>query len=578
MTVGLPVAGKTDVRRGTWRLIRDDGRAVIAVVALNCLAAAAGLASPWLLGMIVDRVTTGAEVSTVDKLAAALVGFALTQLLLTRYARYLGHRFGERALARLREQFVGDTLALPTSVVERAGSGDLMTRSSADVATVGATLRDAAPDMFIAALQAIFIFGAVFALHPYLGLCGFLGLAVIAAVNRWYRRRARAAYLAEGEANSLVSQALAETAEGARAVEAFGLQRRRIEVGDRAIAAAVATRMRTLILRMVLFFVVDAAHAMPLAGMLIIGGIFHTADVVSLGAVVAATLYMWQLVEPLDRMFMWLEQLQRSGASLARILGVGAAAVPVASVGAVPAGDRIEVRDVRFAYRPGHDVLRGVDLDIRPGERLAVVGPSGAGKSTLGRLLAGVDPPRTGSVTIGGVPVADLAADELRRRIILVTQEHHVFGGTLRENLAIARPTASDDTMRAALSTVDATWVADLPAGLDTTLGAGGTRLDAAQEQQLALARVVLADPRTVILDEATSLLDPSTARHAERSLAAVLAGRTVIAIAHRLHAAHDADRVAVIDGGVITELGSHDELTAANGSYADLWRTWHSP
>lgn len=232
---------------------------------------------------------------------------------------------------------------------------------------------------------------------------------------------------------------------------------------------------------------------------------------------------------------------------------------------------------MRYAYRPGHDVLHGVDLDVRQGERLAMVGPSGAGKSTLGRLLAGVHGPRTGSVTVGGVPLVELPLGELRGHVALVTQEHHVFRGTLRDNLLIARPDAADPDVRRALEAVDAwEWVAALPRSLDTTVGSGGTAISPAQAQQLALARLVLADPHTLVLDEATSLIDPRAARHLERSLAAVLEGRTVIAIAHRLHTAHDADRVAVVEDGRITELGSHDELVAAGGAYAALWDSWH--
>jgi ATP-binding cassette subfamily C protein len=221
-------------------------------------------------------------------------------------------------------------------------------------------------------------------------------------------------------------------------------------------------------------------------------------------------------------------------------------------------------------------VLHDVDLDVRPGERLAVVGPSGAGKSTLARVLAGLDVPRAGTVTIGGVPVTDLDPPRRRREIALLTQEHHVFLGSLRDNLAFAAPDATDDDMRAALRTVGADWYDDLPDGLATALGDGVRELSAADAQQIALARLVLGDPHTLILDEATAALDPSTARRTERALAAVLTGRTVIAIAHRLNTAHDADRVAVMEAGRVVELGSHHELLAAGGAYAELWRSWH--
>jgi ATP-binding cassette subfamily C protein len=178
---------------------------------------------------------------------------------------------------------------------------------------------------------------------------------------------------------------------------------------------------------------------------------------------------------------------------------------------------------------------------------------------------------------VGGVPVARLPPEELRRQVVLVTQEQHVFADTVRNNLTLARPAATDPELLAALAAVGAHWVAELPDGLDTLLGPSAHRLEPARGEQLALARVVLADPHTLVLDEATALLDPTTARATERALSAVLAGRTVLAIAHRLHTASDADRVAVMEAGRIVEIGSHDELLAAGGAYAALWRTWHT-
>lgn len=572
----LPVADRAQVRAYARRLMLRHPRELALALALHALAAVAGLATPRLLGGLVQDVADGRAGVGVDLIALAIAGFVVTQAVLTRFAVYTSSRLGEKVLAELREDFVDQVLDLPLSTVETAGSGDLITRTSRDVDALSRTVRSAVPETLIALVTGLFVVGAIILVGPVMAVPSLIAVPLLWGSTKWYLARARDGYLREEAAYAEMTGGLAETVDGARTVEALGLQRRRLDRADRDIARSLAAERYTLGLRMVWFPAVEIGYIIPVAATLLIGGLFYIEGWVTLTQVTAATLYVQQLIDPLDRLLSWADELQIGGASMARLLGVATVPEDRTPGTARPAGEELTATDVRYAYREGRDVLHGVDLEVRKGERLAVVGPSGAGKSTLGRLLAGIHGPRTGSVTVGGVPLVDLPIGELRNQVALVTQEHHVFRGTVRENVLIARPEATDADVRHALEAVDAwAWVESLDHGLDTVVGSGGQAISPARAQQLALARLVLADPHTLVLDEATSLIDPRAARHLERSLAAVLAGRTVIAIAHRLYTAHDADRVAVVEDGRITELGSHDELVAAGGSYAALWKSW---
>jgi ABC-type multidrug transport system fused ATPase/permease subunit len=573
----LPVATTAEVRQYARDLLRRHPRALLSALGLHALAAIAGLAMPWLIGELVQAIQHGTTTTTVDKVALAIVGFVTVQSVLTRFAKLSSARLGEQVLAELREDFVDRTLAIPLSTVERAGTGDLLTRTSRDVDALSHSVRFAFPEILVAGVTVVFALGALIIVGPLLALPCLLGVPVLWLGTRWYLRRAPAGYLRESAAYSDLTDGLAETVEAARTVEALGVQRQREERTETDIRRSYAAERYTLFLRTVYFPMMEFGYLLPVVATLLIGGWYYLRGWADLGQVTAATLYVQQLIDPVDRLLSWLDELQVGQASLARLLGVSHTPNDRTESDRRPAGESVDAVDVRFSYVDGRDVLHGISLSVAPGERLAMVGPSGAGKSTLGRLLAGVHGPRTGQVNVGGVPLVELPLTELRRHVALVTQEHHLFLGTLRENTALARPSATDVEVRAALAAVDAwTWVRQLPAGLDTELGSAQRTLSPAQAQQIALARLVVADPHTLVLDEATSLIDPRAARRLERSLAAVLEGRTVIAIAHRLFSAHDADRVAVVEGGRITELGSHDELVAAGGSYAALWRSWH--
>ncbi|HEX5333836.1 MAG TPA: ABC transporter ATP-binding protein [Cellulomonas sp.] len=572
----LPVADGPALRRETRTLLRRHRGALTVVVALHAAAACAGLAGPWLLGRLIDAVAVGTTSSYVDRTVVVLVVAVLAQTVLIRYAQRSAMVLGESVFAELREEFLSTVTRLPLSIVERAGTGDLIARTTTDIDRVQYTVRFGVPRLLVSGATIALTAVAAALTSPLVALGLLAGLPLLLPVARWDLRRAAPAYLRESAAYATLNGTITESVEGARTVDALNLGARRRARVDDDLREAFAAESRTLWLRSILFPGIDASFLLPVVAVLAWGAYLVSTGGATIGAVTTIALYATQIIHPIWELIFWLDEIQVGATSLARILGV-ANVLPDRTAGsAQPSDEHVVAEAVRYAYREGHDVLHGIDLDLVVGERLAVVGPSGAGKSTLGRMLAGIHPPSGGSVTVGGVPLVELPLGDLRGHVALVTQEHHVFVGTVADNLRLARVAADDAELERALRAVDAwEWVDALPDGLGTGVGSGGVALTPAQAQQLALARLVLLDPHTLVLDEATSLLDPRAARHLERSLSAVLAGRTVVAIAHRLHTAHDADRVAVVDGGRIVEIGSHDELVAAGGDYAALWRSW---
>lgn len=572
----LPVADMASVKAHTRATLLRHRRRLVSVVALHALAATASLAAPRIIGELVDGVTHGITGARVDRLAVILAVAVVVQTLVTWAARRSSFILGETIFADLREEFLDRVVALPLSTVERAGTGDLVSRTTNDVEALSWVVRFGIPSLFVAVVT-LLIYGTAALLTGWqVALAMLAGVPMMWASTRRYLRYAPDGYLRERATYAVLNGVVTENVEGARTVDALRLGARRRARVDEAITSSMAAETYTLGLRVRWFPSVEFAYIAPIAVTLVWGGWLVSAGQTSIGVVTAVALYVQQLADPLDELLSWLDEIQVGATSLARVIGIAEVPPDRVATDEVPDGQDLLVSGARYAYRAGRDVLRGVDLDLRPGERLAIVGPSGAGKSTLGRLLAGIDGPSAGRVSVGGVRLVDLDLDRLRGEVALVTQEHHVFVGTLAENLRLAKPDASDAELLEVMAAVDAhDWVAALPGGLGTVVGSGGHVLSEGQSQQLALARLVLRDPHTLVLDEATSLLDPRAARHLERSLAAVVSGRTVVAIAHRLHTAHDADRVAVVEDGQITEIGSHDELVAADGPYAALWRSW---
>lgn len=572
----LPIATAAQTRRAALALARPRWIAVVAGVAL-LLATAAGLAIPALLGHIVDLVGEPGADADLTGAALLLLLAAVVQGGLTAIGQALVARLGEGALALLRERVVERVLTLPLARIERAGSGDLVSRVSDDVAEIAEAVRQALPRMASSALIVGLTVVGLAVLDWRLALAGLLAVPIQAHTLRWYLGRSAPVYAAERRAAAARAQQLLDSVSGAGTVRAFGLGPAHVARVERRSLDALGFTMTAVGLITRFFARLNLAELIGITAILATGFALVRADAITVGAATAAALYFIRLFDPINVLLVLVDDAQRAGASLSRLVGIVTLDVPAEPTAPPrPADASIVLEGVRHAYVEGHDVLGGIDLTIAPGERVALIGASGAGKTTLARVVAGIQPPTGGLVLLGGVALAQLGRAATARTVGLVSQEVHVFAGALADDLRLVRPAAVDDELVAALARVGALeWVRALPDGLDTLVGDGGATLTAEQAQQLALARIVLADHPIVILDEATAEAGSSGARTLERAAAAALEGRTAIVVAHRLTQAASADRVVVLEAGRIAEAGAHAELVAAGGPYAALWSAW---
>ncbi|NDU71860.1 ATP-binding cassette domain-containing protein [Actinomadura sp. DSM 109109] len=573
----LPVASGARVRALLGELLRPHRGLAVAAAAVMAAATAAGMVTPPLLGKVVDLVAEHRPPDAVTPVIALLAAVAVVQGLATAWGLTLVARLGETVLARLRERFVERALHLPLAQVERSGSGDLVARVTGDVALVAEAVRRALPEL-VRSLLAILLTLAGLAVLDWRFLAAVLLVAPVQAYTaRWYVRRAVPLYAEQRVANGAQQQQLLDSVGGAATVRALRLEDEHERLVARRSSAVVDLTMRGVTLVLRFYMRLHVAEYTGLAAVLVTGFLLVRGGSASVGTATAAALYFHNLFTPMNTALALLDDAQSAAAGLARLTGVADRPAPEPPGRLRPRDASVTATGLGHAYLPGRPVLHGVDLDVRPGERVALVGASGAGKTTVARLVAGVHRPSAGRVLIGGVDLADLGRAAAGRAVALVTQEVHVFAGPLADDLRLARPGATAAELSEALAAVGALeWVRALPAGLDTVVGEGGHRLGGAQAQQLALARLILADPPVAVLDEATAEAGSSGARELERAAGRALAGRTALIVAHRLTQAASADRVVVMEDGRIVECGAHEDLRAAGGRYAALWRAWH--
>ncbi|MBP2337651.1 ATP-binding cassette subfamily C protein [Saccharothrix coeruleofusca] len=567
----LTTASTARVRAAVGELLRPRRGLAWAALAVLVAGTAVGLATAPLLGHVVDLVGAGSPADALTWPVVALAVVAAVQGVAVAAGTSLVARLGEGALADLRERFVERALHLPLERVEQAGAGDLTARVTRDVQVIADAVRNALPVMARSALTIALTVVGIAVLDWRFLIPVLLAAPIQAHTVRWYGGRAVRLYAAQRVAVGAQQQQLLDSIGGASTVRAFNLAERHVERVRARSSAAVDLALRGIRLLTRFYGRLNLAEFIGLAGVLVTGFLLVGNGSASVGTATAAALYFHGLFNPINAALALADDAQAASASLARLVGVADEPLPDTSGAVRPANTAIAVSGVEHSYVDGHPVLRGVDLELAPGERVALVGASGAGKTTLAKLIAGVHRPTAGVIRLGGVEL-----DRAVRSVALISQEVHVFAGPLAEDLRLARPSATDEEITGALELVGALgWVRALPSGLATVVGEGGHRLTVAQAQQLALARLVLADPPVAILDEATADAGSAGARELEAAAARALDGRTGLLVAHRLTQAASADRVVVLADGRVVESGTHADLLAAGGRYAQLWAAW---
>ncbi|UVY84114.1 ABC transporter ATP-binding protein/permease [Brachybacterium sp. NBEC-018] len=575
----LPIAGRRETARTAARLLGRRRLPLAGTTVLLLAGASASLVIPPALGRIVDLAAEGQGLRPVLLVCLLVLAAGLVAAAATWWGGRLLVACLQDALAELREEVMEAALGLDAGRVEGAGSSDVVSRVTGDVEAVTEAASGVLPRVIGAAFTIALTAVGLAALDPWLAGAALLAVPLQVLTTRGFLRRSRPLYVRIRHEEAARGQAIIETVAGSWTVRAHDHAEDRLQlIADRSIAA-VRTGLEQASARNRFYAGLNAAELIGLAAVLAAGFLRVGPDGITVGAVTAAALFFHRLFGPIGSLLTSIDDLQRAQAGLERLVGV-LAARPDRPAGREIEGARVEVSALAFSYpgagpagTPGHRrALDGVDLDLPAGSTTVLVGASGSGKSTLARIVAGSLDAEAGTVRIGGQD-ARAARHRGRPAVLLVSQEAHLFTGSIAENLRLARPEASPEELRGALAAVGARWALG-DGDVGDLSGPPPADLDEARIQQIALARVLLADPAVVVLDEATA--EAGADGTLDRAVAAVTAGRTAVVVAHRLRHAEQADLVVVMEDGRAVETGTPGALVRGDGPFAVLWEAWH--
>jgi len=569
-----------DIGRRTLRLLRPWRGRLVAVSLFILVQAALMTAGPALISYGIDEGVSKGDVDTVTLASLLFVAAAAGAYVFARAAIYGVSQVGEAFLLDLRSRVFHHIMGLSMGFFDRTRTGVLVSRMTADVEALQDLISQGLAVFVVSGVLVIGTLVAMFLLSWQLGLVVLLMSPILIVATVWYRRMSSRAYLRVRDRVGGTLTALQEGLAGVRVIQAFDQTER--TVGDFIDTSREQYRTSVGAERITAIYngIIQLVQGLTLALIIGLGAYFASDNAVTVGVVTAFVLYLNNLYEPIQQLTQVFNTFQQAAAALHKLYGLLDTPFDLLEPDdpvQLPATGRLVVDRVAFRYAPELPaVLRDVSLVLEPGRRLVLVGPTGAGKSTLAKLMARFYDPTEGTVSFGGVDLRDVDEATLRSAIVVIPQEGFLFTGTIRDNLRLAAPGATEERIRAALDHLGLVERFErFPDGLDSRVETRGTNFSAGERQLVSVARAALVDPSVLVLDEATSSLDPGTELLLDRALERLMAGRTVVVIAHRLTTAERSDLVAVVDEGRLVETGTHAELVARGGHYAALYSSW---